>query len=203
MNHRDEPRTWDEQAIRNSSTYHKLWWLTNLSNHTTLHMLHFLWFCEWRKHLHASFYIASFIPHPPTSPTTFTHLSHSFTRSNDSWAKSGISCFHVACMQGHCSAQKQGHLSNLLWRTWHSLSSAQLSLHLWGEPKFTPLSFSFHPYLQQFMNPNGVVWWLPSSTRVTPLEANNPNEIVFWMELFINYKEIKRIEGKPIPRLVK
>jgi len=126
-----------------------------------------LLFCEWRNHLHASFYIASFIPHPLHSLTF-----HTFTRSNDSWAKSGIWCFHVACMQGHCSTQKQGHQSNLLWMTWHSLSSAQLSLHLWREPKFTLISLSFHPHPQQFMDPNGVVLWLPSSTTGPPLEAN-------------------------------
>jgi len=133
-----------------------------------------LLFCEWRNHLHASCYIVSFIPHPPTSPTAFTHLSQFYTRSNDSWAKLRIWSFHVACMQGHCSTQKQGHQSNLLWMTWHSLSSAQLSLHLWREAKFTPISLSLHPHSQQFMDPNGVVLWLSSSPTGPPLEPNKP-----------------------------
>ena len=94
----------------------------------------------------------------------------------------------MACMQGHCSAQKLGHQRNFLWMTWHSLSSAQLSLHLWGEPKFTPLSLSFHPHPQQYMDPNGVVLWLPSSTTVPPLEANKPLEIVNTCLFPLNYE---------------
>jgi len=46
-----------------------------------------------------------FIKKPGSTPTSPTSLMtfQTFTWSNDSWAKSGIWCFHVACMQGHCS----------------------------------------------------------------------------------------------------
>ena len=178
MNYRDEPRReMNKLYVTQPLTQTMMAYESLQPHYTTLSdgSLSLL-FCEWRNHLHASCYIASFIPHSPTSPTAFTHFSQFHTRSNDSWAKSGISWFHGGMHAGPLffliPTQKQGQHCKFVWMTWHSHSIVQLSLHLWGEAEFTQLSLSFHPHPQQCMDPNGVVLWLPSSTTVPPLDPN-------------------------------
>ena len=124
-------------------------------------------------------YIASFTPTYLThSPTAFTLLSQIHRESNDSWAKSGISWLHVACMQraqGHYFSsfqQKQGQRCNFLGMTWHSHSTVQLSLHLCADQHFTQIGLSFHTRPLACMDPNGVLLWLPPSPTVAPLDPN-------------------------------
>jgi len=101
--------------------------------------------CEWRNQLHASFYIAfNQLPHLPHPLHSLSF--HTFTRSNDSWAKSGIWCFHVAFMQGQCCPgfQHKSKGSNVTSYGWRDTHSPQLN--------FLFIDYVRHAWVTYFLN---------------------------------------------------
>jgi len=131
MNHKDEPRTWDEQAIITQT-------ITNLSNHTTLHSLMARFLC-FSVNGGTTFMLLYSQLH--STPTYLTHCIHSpFTVSHTvkrflSQVKNlMVSCgMHAGPLFFLIPTQKQGQRCKFLWMTWHSHSTVQLSLHLWAE----------------------------------------------------------------------
>ena len=134
-----------KRQIRNSSPYHTLWWLTNLSNHTTLHTLMAslsLLICEWRNQLHASFYIAFNQLHStPTSPTAFTQFSHFHTVKRFLSQVRNLWCFHLACMQGTVQYKSKG--TNVTSYEWRGTRSPLLNFLFISRENRNSLPFLF------------------------------------------------------------
>ena len=152
MNHKDEPRAWDEQAIRNSApnTNYDGLRISPTTLHCTLWWLAFFAFL-WMEEPPSCFVLYSQLHSTPTYLTHCIHspftVSHTVKRFLSQVRNLMVSCgMHAGPLFFLIPVQKQGQHCKFVWMTWHSHSTVQLSFHLWGEAEFTQLSLSFHPH---------------------------------------------------------
>ena len=92
---------------------------------------------------------ATFIKKPKISRTYLSPTSlmrfQTFTWSIDSWAKSGISCFHLACMHSHCASWFQHKSKGIIGISWWWLGTctAQWNFLFIFQKKHNSLNFLF------------------------------------------------------------